>query len=577
MKRLTGVAASRGICIGPVFQFVRKNLEFETIRVENPEEEIKRLQDALIQAKQEIQDIYEKALTESSRADAEIFQAHKMILDDPEFIDSVHCKIENESVNAETALQATAQSFFAVMAAMDDEYFSARATDIMDVANRVLRIMLGISESPTAELATSSIIVADDLTPADTILLDKSKVLGFCIAGGSATSHTAILARGLGLPAVAGVGEQILSVKNGTVLVLDGTHGLAIVEPDEKIKTEFHKQLEASRSIRNAALEHADAPAITKDGKKIEIAANIGNVEDAKSAIEQGAEGVGLLRTEFLYLERASLPDEEEQFQAYRAILDVFGDKPVILRTLDVGGDKEIPYLSLLQEMNPFLGERALRLCLARPDIFKPQLRAALRAGVGHNLKIMYPMVAIVGEVRAAREVYEECLKELKDEGLPFAKNIEVGIMVEIPSAAVVADQLAREVDFFSIGTNDLSQYTMAADRTNPRVANLTSAFQPAVLRLVRDVINAAHAEGKWVGMCGELAGEPCAAPILIGLGLDEFSMSPPFIPIIKQIIRNLNASDMSELAQNALNLETPDEVRELVQNKIPFLNEIAG
>jgi len=517
MKRLTGVAASRGICIGPVFQFVRKNLEFETIRVENPEEEIKRLQDALIQAKQEIQDIYEKALTESSRADAEIFQAHKMILDDPEFIDSVHCKIENESVNAETALQATAQSFFAVMAAMDDEYFSARATDIMDVANRVLRIMLGISESPTAELATSSIIVADDLTPADTILLDKSKVLGFCIAGGSATSHTAILARGLGLPAVAGVGEQILSVKNGTVLVLDGTHGLAIVEPDEKIKTEFHKQLEASRSIRNAALE------------------------------------------------------------AYRAILDVFGDKPVILRTLDVGGDKEIPYLSLLQEMNPFLGERALRLCLARPDIFKPQLRAALRAGVGHNLKIMYPMVATVGEVRAAREVYEECLKELKDEGLPFAKNIEVGIMVEIPSAAVVADQLAREVDFFSIGTNDLSQYTMAADRTNPRVANLTSAFQPAVLRLVRDVINAAHAEGKWVGMCGELAGEPCAAPILIGLGLDEFSMSPPFIPIIKQIIRNLNASDMSELAQNALNLETPDEVRELVQNKIPFLNEIAG
>ena len=577
MKELTGVAASRGISIGPIFQFSRQDIVFETIRVDNTSEELSRLEGSFNQAKKEIDAIYEKALEESTAADAEIFQAHKMILDDPEFVEGIRCKIENEGVNAETAVKSTAESFSAMMAAMEDEYFAARATDIMDVANRVLRILLGISESPTSNLKTPSIIAADDLTPSDTILLDKSKVLGFCIAGGSATSHTAILARGLGLPAVAGVGKEILNVENGSLIILDGTHGIAILEPDEKTKEDFENRLIASSSIKKEALSHAHDMAETLDGKVVEIVANIGNVEDAKFAIENGAEGVGLLRTEFLYLERASLPDEEEQYKTYKAILDVFGNKPVVLRTLDVGGDKEIPYLGLSQEMNPFLGERALRLCLSRPDIFKPQLKAALRAGVGRNLKIMYPMVATVSEVRAARLVYDECKKELEKEGKPFAKNIEVGIMVEIPSAAISADQLAKEVDFFSIGTNDLSQYTMAADRTNPKVANLSNAFQPAVLRLIKEVIIAAHAEGKWVGMCGELAGEPVAAPILIGLGLDEFSMSPPFIPLLKQIIRNLNYEDMTKLADIALNLITPEEVNDFILEKVSFIREISA
>jgi phosphotransferase system enzyme I (PtsI) len=578
VKQLKGVAASRGICIGPVFKFIRAELKFDTSKIDDPQAEMERLNDALQEAKRQIQQIYEKAVKDHSKENAEIFQAHKLILDDPELISAIKKKIEEEHKNAESAISETAQAFSALMAAMQDEYFAARATDIKDVGDRVLRILLGATEeNPTAGLKLPSVIVADDLTPSDTIMLDKSLVLGFCTARGSATSHTAILARGLGLPALAGAGAELMNVKDGTTLIVDGTHGVSIIDPDVKTAEDYQKLMQASQTMQAQALKHAHETAITTDGHQIEVVANIGNVKDSKAALDNGAEGVGLLRTEFIYLERTSMPDEEEQYQVYHAIMDAFGDKPVILRTLDVGGDKEIPYLNLEQEMNPFLGERALRLCLSRPDIFKPQLRAALRAGVGHNLKIMYPMVATVAEVQAARKVFEECLVELRAEGKPFAENIEVGIMVEIPSAAIIADQLAKQVDFFSIGTNDLSQYTMAADRTNPKVAGLSNAFQPAVLRLVRDVIKAAHAEGKWVGMCGELAGEPLATPILIGLGLDEFSMSPPFVPIIKQIIRNLNAEKMAVLAEKALKLESPDAICDFVRSEVPVITELSG
>ena len=575
MKQLKGIAASRGVCFGPVFRFIRQELKVEEYCVESSPKEMNRLKRAITAARNQILDIYDKALRESSEADAEIFQAHRMILDDPELMKEVKRKIEEESLCAEYAMLTTAQSFSDMMAAMQDEYFAARATDIMDVGNRVVRILLGVAESPSENLKKPSIIVADDLTPSDTVLLDKSLVLGFCTARGSATSHTAILARGLGIPAVSGAGVDIMEVPDGTQVILDGGSGDVFIDPDDGTLAEYQKRMEIASSMHEASMKHAHEPAVTKDGVQLEVVANIGNVEGAESAVENGAEGVGLLRTEFLYLERKSLPSEEEQYEAYRAILDVFGDMPVILRTLDVGGDKEIPYMGLEAESNSFLGFRALRVCLARTDIFKPQLRAALRAGVDRNVKLMFPMVATVDEVRRARAILEECREELRTESIPFARNIEVGIMVEIPSAAVIADQLAKEVDFFSIGTNDLSQYTMAADRTNSKVAELSDAFFPAVLRLVRDIIKAAHAEGKWVGMCGELAGEPLAAPILLGLGLDEFSMSPPMVPLIKQILRNLRADEMKTVAEQALQLETPQQVQDFVKESVPFIAEL--
>ena len=577
MKRLEGIPASRGICIGPIFQFVRRELAVEEVVVDDPAAETARLNEAITTAKDQISEIYEKALEESSKENAEIFQAHKMILEDPELLSGVRKKIVENKNCAESAMLKTAQEFAGVMAAMSDEYFSARATDIMDVGSRVVRILLGVAESPTANLKEASVIAADDLTPSDTVMLDKSLVLGFCTARGSATSHTAILARGLGIPAVAGAGADLLKIENVTTLIVDGTRGEIIVNPVAAMVEEYEQRIQAARTIQAEAVKHANEPAQTKDGIQVEVVANIGKVEGAESALENGAEGVGLLRTEFLYLERSSLPTEEEQYEAYRAILDVFGELPVILRTLDVGGDKEIPYMGLEAEANSFLGQRALRLCLVRPDIFKPQLRAALRAGVDRNLKIMFPMVATASEVREARRVLNECIAELRDEGVPFAEDIEIGIMVEIPSAALVADQLAKEVDFFSIGTNDLSQYTMAADRTNPKVAGLSDAFFPAVLRLVRDVINAAHKEGRWVGMCGELAGEPLAAPILLGLGLDEFSMSPPMVPVLKQILRHLDAREMKGVAEQALQLETPQEIRDFVKEKVPFITDLVG
>ena len=577
MKEIAGIPASRGIGIGPIFQFVRQELIIEKRSNIQPEVELKRLKAAISTAKDQIESIYEKVLKESGEADAEIFKAHLMILGDPELFAEVENKIKNQDKCAELAMQEAGQSFSDIMAAMKDEYFAARATDILDVSNRVLRILLGVAESPTAALKEPSVIVADDLTPSDTVMLDKSLVIGFCTSRGSATSHTAILARGLGIPAVAGTGDEVLSLKNGTEVILDGTKGTAIFAPDNILITEYRQRIKAANTVREEAMKFAKDPAITKDGKQIEVVANIGNIEGAKNAIENGAEGVGLFRTEFLYLERTKLPTEEEQFQVYKDILNVFGDMPVILRTLDVGGDKEISYMGLEAESNSFLGQRALRLCLVRPDIFKPQLRAALRAGVGYNLKIMFPMVATASEVRAARKVLDECAGELKDEGVQIAEDIEIGIMVEIPSAALVADQLAKEVDFFSIGTNDLSQYTMAADRTNPKVAELSNAFFPAVLRLVREVIRAAHKAEKWVGMCGELAGEPLALPILLGLELDEYSMNPPMIPLAKQIIRSLDTRDMKKIADQALELESPTDIQDFIKEKIPFIAELTG
>lgn len=571
MKTLHGIAASPGIAIGPAFRFRQVDLRYGRYTVESADAEWARCQAALETARTQLAAVHAKAEAESGAEQAAIFEAHILMLEDPELLEMVQKDIEERNVNAEAALSDATEKYAQMLEALDDEYLRARAADVRDVAARVLRILLGVAESPTAGLATPSIILATDLTPSDTVMLDKSLVLGLCTAEGGATSHAAILARSLGLPAVVGASSRVLEIPDDTILVLDGREGTLLVQPDADTVALYRERQAVDARVLAHAQQRAHEPAVTRDGHRVEVVANIGNVEGAQAALGAGAEGVGLLRTEFLYLERTHLPDEEEQYLAYRAIVDTFGDLPVILRTLDIGGDKKLPYLELPDEMNPFLGLRAIRLCLARPELFRPQLRAALRAGAGRNLKVMFPMVATVAEVRNARSMLEQCRAELQAEGKPVAEKTQVGIMVEIPAAAVMADRLAAQVDFFSIGTNDLSQYALAADRTNAQVASLASAFQPAVLRLVRDVIAAAHAQGKWVGLCGELAGEPLAIPILLGLGLDEFSMNLPAIPLAKQIIRSLTLEEARQVAQAALELDDPEAIQALVKERVPL------
>jgi len=569
MRKLQGVAASPGVAVGPAAQFCRAEPPCERRTVEDREAEWARFEVALEAAREQLADICARAEEEVGAGQAAIFEAQSMMLEDPELLDAVRTAIEVEGVNAEAALLDAAEMYARTLEGLDNAYFRARAADVRDVAARVLRALLGVTEAPLADLMEPHIILARDLTPSDTMMLDKSMVLGFCTAEGGATSHTAILARGLGLPAVVGAGPGVLDIPSGARLLLNGSAGTVLVEPDEETVAPYRGRQAVGVAMLARACERCREPAVTRDGHRVEVVANIGSVEEARVALQAGAEGVGLLRTEFLYLERSELPDEEEQYRAYRAILDVFGDQPVVLRTLDIGGDKELPYFELPCETTPFLGLRAIRLSLERPELFKPQLRAALRAGVGRNLKLMFPMVTTVAEVRAARAVLEQCRAELQAEGRPVADGLEVGIMVEVPAAALMADHLAEEVDFFSIGTNDLSQYAMAADRRNSAVASLVSGLQPAILRLIRDVVVHGHARGRRVSLCGELASEPLAVPVLLGLGLDELSMSPSAIPLVKQIIRTLALEDARDLAQMALKEGDARAVEGLVRERV--------
>lgn len=570
MKTITGIPASYGIAIGPAFVYQRVELEIRRETIDDTDVEWARFESAQVTARTQLDEIYLKAEKESGDEHAAIFKAQLMMLDDPELVSAVKTVVFEQKIKVESALADAVENYAGMLEALEDEYLSARALDIRDVGARMLRILLGVSDTPAKDLSLPSIIIADDLTPSDTILLDKTYVLGFCTAKGGATSHTAILARSLGIPAVVGAGNTVQHLRNGIQLIVDGDSGEVIVDPDAPTLSEYHLRQDKSLLIKEKASEVAHQPAVTSDGHQVEIVANIGNVEDAHAALKAGAEGVGLLRSEFLYLERSSLPTEEEQYQSYKAIADTFGKLPVILRTLDVGGDKEIPYIDLPKEDNPFLGVRAIRLCLNRPQLFKPQLRAALRAGQGNNLKLMFPMVASVEEVVQAKSLLEECRRELEQEGHLIQDKMEVGIMIEIPAAAIIADQLAEVVDFFSIGTNDLSQYTMAADRTNAKVAQIASGFQPAVFRLIKQVIDAAHARGKWVGLCGEMAGELIAIPILLGLGLDEFSMNPPAIPYAKLLIQSISLEKAKAVAELALNQLNSNEIRALVLELIP-------
>jgi phosphotransferase system enzyme I (PtsI) len=565
-KTIVGVAASSGVAIGKAFVLTNPHLQIETVSIEDPSSEIKRLTDALEQAKAELQEISERAEREMGPDKAAIFQAHLLVLEDPELVETVKGKIAAEKVNAESALHETAQMFIELFEQMDNEYMKERAADIRDVTKRVLSHLLGVKFAAPSDLAEEVIIVAEDLTPSDTAQLDRRYVKGFVTDIGGRTSHSAIMARSLEIPAVVGTKDVTKEAAAGVTIILDGHEGLVIIDPTpEEIETYRKKQVEYERQKSELAkLVHTATT--SQDGVHVELAANIGSVQDLAGALENGAEGVGLFRTEFLYMGRDDFPSEDEQFQAYKQVLEQMGEKPVVIRTLDIGGDKHLSYMNLPQEMNPFLGFRAIRLCLEQQDLFRTQLRALLRASAYGNLKIMFPMIATLEEFRQAKAVLEEEKQALLDKGIAVSEQLEVGIMIEIPAAAMIADLFAKEVDFFSIGTNDLIQYTMAADRMNERVSYLYQPYHPAVLRLIHRVIQAAHAEGKWVGMCGEMAGDPVAIPILLGMGLDEFSMSAGSILPARYQISRLSKEAAAAYTDTILSMSTSQEVEAFVR-----------
>ncbi len=549
-----GIPASPGLAIGEAFLFESLSLEIPRYPVTDSILELERLKKAREKAAIEIDGILQAA-TKNGLSEAAVFDAHKMFIEDPALLEIVEMAVQN-GLNAEAAWMDSIQQFAAELAQLPDPTLRERAADVNDVGRRVLGHLLGKQDPQMASFAQPVIVIARDLAPSQTALLDKRLVLAFCTAAGGATSHTAILAKALGIPAVVGLGEPVLSLGTGTPLLVEGSQGLVIACPGAETLAAFQDRAQGARQVAASELEQAGVPAITRDGRQVEVVANVGGVADTLSALKFGAEGIGLLRTEFLFLERTRAPDENEQAAAYRAILELMQDRPVTVRTLDAGGDKPIPYLKLGQEANPFLGLRAIRLCLQEPELFKVQLRALLRAGLGHNLRIMFPMIATLDEVKEAKKLLAEAREELERAGAPCCQDFQTGIMFEIPSVAWMADEFARQVDFFSVGTNDLTQYTFAAERNNERVAYLGDACHPAILRQIRQIITAGHQAGCWIGVCGELAGDPDAVPILLGLGLDEFSMSPSSIPHAKAILRSWTYPDAVGLAEAALKLE---------------------
>lgn len=566
MTLLEGIAASSGIAIAKAYRLIEPDLTFSKQTVEDIEKEIERFQSALSVAKKELDDIRTVAEKELGAEEAAIFNAHILVLNDPELISPIEGKITAEQVNAEHALKETTDMFITMFEQMDNEYMQERAADIRDVTKRVMSHLLGVKIVNPSTISEEVIIIAEDLTPSDTAQLNRKYVKGFTTDIGGRTSHSAIMARSLEIPAVVGTQDSTKLIQDGDIVIVDGLTGKIHVNPSPELIAEYENELQKYEAQKAEWAKLVNEKTLTADGEHVELAANIGTPEDLVGVTENGGEGVGLYRTEFLYMGRDQLPTEDEQYEAYKKVLEGMGDKPVVVRTLDIGGDKELPYLNLPTEMNPFLGFRAIRLCLEEQDIFRTQLRALLRASTFGNLKIMFPMIATLDEFRQAKAMLEEEKQALVAAGTTVSDSIEVGIMVEIPSTAIQADQFAKEVDFFSIGTNDLIQYTMAADRMNERVSYLYQPYNPAILRLVKMVIDASHREGKWTGMCGEMAGDEIAIPLLLGLGLDEFSMSATSILKARSQISQLEKSDMVELANDALQLGTNEEVAELVK-----------
>ena len=566
MDKLIGLPAAPGIAMGPAFVYRRKVLQAKQYLVDDTDQEFAKLESALTQAEADLGALMHRAREQVGEEEAAIFEAQAAMLRDPELQDRVHTLVQEQNVNVSFAWQESVRFFANTLRDLEDEYLSARAADVEDVGQRVLSLLLGQSLT-ISQPDAPSIILAEDLTPADTVLFDRATVLGYCTQVGGPTSHVAILSKAQGVPCIVGAGSQLETIDAGTFLVVDGGTGVILVDPDLQTKADYELRVTDQRGRQQEAIKNASQPATTSDGKRVEVVANVGSQRDAQEAMEYGAEGIGLLRTEFLFLDRASAPDESEQIETYSRIFEAIGpSKPIVVRTLDIGGDKPAPYLNIPREENPFLGLRGIRLTLRYPDLFESQLRALLLAGVGYDLRIMFPMVSTLDDLKQAREIVERSRSKLAAEGKEYCEQLQIGIMVEVPSAAILANVLADFVDFFSIGTNDLSQYTLAAERTSADVAYLADAFQPAVIELIRQVIEAAHRKRKWAGVCGELAGELLATPLLLGLQLDEFSTSPKLIPALKQTIRRFSSEEAREIAQRTMQLASAREVREYLQ-----------
>ncbi|MDG5425182.1 phosphoenolpyruvate--protein phosphotransferase [Staphylococcus aureus] len=569
-KLIKGIAASDGVAIAKAYLLVEPDLTFDkNEKVTDVEGEVAKFNSAIEASKVELTKIRNNAEVQLGADKAAIFDAHLLVLDDPELIQPIQDKIKNENANAATALTDVTTQFVTIFESMDNEYMKERAADIRDVSKRVLSHILGVELPNPSMIDESVVIVGNDLTPSDTAQLNKEFVQGFATNIGGRTSHSAIMSRSLEIPAIVGTKSITQEVKQGDMIIVDGLNGDVIVNPTEDELIAYQDKRERYFADKKELQKLRDADTVTVDGVHAELAANIGTPNDLPGVIENGAQGIGLYRTEFLYMGRDQMPTEEEQFEAYKEVLEAMDGKRVVVRTLDIGGDKELSYLNLPEEMNPFLGYRAIRLCLAQQDIFRPQLRALLRASVYGKLNIMFPMVATINEFREAKAILLEEKENLKNEGHDISDDIELGIMVEIPATAALADVFAKEVDFFSIGTNDLIQYTLAADRMSERVSYLYQPYNPSILRLVKQVIEASHKEGKWTGMCGEMAGDETAIPLLLGLSLDEFSMSATSILKARRQINGLSKNEMTELANRAVDCATQEEVIELVNNYV--------
>lgn len=570
MRRFQGLPASNGIAIGPAWIYHPQVIEVVEKKINNPEEEWLRYQNALAVTKTQLQALEEKAKNEIGDEEAAIFQAHQEFLSDVELINSVKQAIFDQKVNAESAVNKEFNKYADLLSNLEDAYLRARAQDIKDVCDRLVRVLQGKGQDTGGSLPQPVIIVADDLTPSDTVQFEKNKILGLCIAKGGPTSHTAILARSLGIPAVVSAPFRLDDVENEILTILDGNEGTVDFGPTLNELNLAKTRKADYEKTRNEQISLSSQPAVTKDGHQVEVVANIGGIEDARNAMEMGAEGVGLFRTEFLYLDRTDLIALDDQVTIYNGVFKILNGKPIVVRTLDIGGDKSLSYLSLQAEQNPFLGWRGIRMVRERPDILENQFRALLMASPGADLRIMLPMVSGVGEVERSREIFDSVRADLVKNKVPISDRLQFGIMIEVPSAALLSPHLAKLVDFFSIGTNDLTQYTIAVDRTNERVAVLASPYNPAVLKLINMTIEAAHAEGKWVGLCGELAGDVPAVPLLLGMGLDEFSMAPGNIPPVKEAIRKWSMENARKVAKEALEMRHSTDVLAYLKEQKP-------